>query len=149
MKNYPISIREQLLQAVLKTLTPIAKEMKATLFRSPTVAVERDQTPAIIVFPDEEQPEHQNSIVVRRLTIRIVALAREVDGNVAEVVADQLIVAAHRALMANSNLDGLCIKVREVGTEWDMEDADGAAVAIPARYEIEYRTHLNDLTQKA
>ena len=149
MNNYPISIREQLLQAVVATLTPVAKEMRATLFRSPAVAIQRGQTPALVVVPEEESISIQNNIAIRTLTIRVVALAREVDGNVGEIVADRLIVAAHSALMANNNLGGRCLKLRELGTEWDMEDADATAVAIPARYTIEYRTPLNDLTMKA
>jgi hypothetical protein len=149
MSNSPTSIREQLLQAVVTTLMPIAREMRATLLRSPVVPTLRDQTPAVLVFPEEERVDAQNSIAIRHLTVRIVALAREVDRNVGEVVADQLTVAVHAALMANNNLGGRCLKIRELGSEWDMEDADATAVAIPARYQIEYRTRLNDLTVKA
>jgi hypothetical protein len=149
MKPYPISIREKIMQALITTLSPVAKDMGAKIFRSPVFAILREQTPAIVVFPVEEVTGAQNTQTLRKLTVRIVALAREVDGNNGEVVADQLIVAIHAALMASNNLDGLCIKIREAGTEWDIEDADARAVAIPARYEIEYRTHINDLTLKA
>lgn len=148
MKPYPNSIREQLLQALILKLVPLAKDMGARIFRSPVVAVLREQTPAILVFPVEETTAAQNTQALRKLTVRIVALAREVDGNNGEIVADQLIVAIHAALMASNNLGGLCIKIREIGTEWDIEDADARAVAIPAKYEIDYRTHINDLTLK-
>ncbi len=149
MKPYSVSIREQILQAVIATLSPVAKGMGVTIFRSPVVALLRDQMPAIVVFPENEVTDGQNTLAKRQLTIRVVAMAREVDGNNAELVADQLMVASHAALMANNNLGGLCIKIRETGTEWDIEDADARAVAIPAKYDIEYRTQLNDLTAKA
>lgn len=149
MNTFPNSIREQLLQAVITTLAPIATAMGATLFRSPVNAILRENTPAIVVFPEEEKVASQNTVTTRTLTIRVVALAREVGANEGEIVADQLITACHAALMADNNLGGLCLKIRELGTEWDTEDADARAVAIPARYTIEYRTHVNDLTLKA
>ena len=149
MKTYPISIREQILQNLIHTLTPVATDMGATLFRSPVVALVRDQTPAIVVFPEEETTDAQNTLSKRRLTVRVVALARAATGNDAEIVADQLMVAVHAALMGNFNLGGLCQKITELGTEWDVEDADARAVAIPAKYAIDYRTGVNDLTLKA
>lgn len=148
MNTFPISIREKILQAVIAVLAPVAKTMDATLFRSPVIVILRDQTPAIVVFPEEDKSDADNTVAKRILTIRVVALAREVGANDGEVVADQLITACHAALMAGGNLGGLCLKIRELGTEWDIEDADARAVAIPAKYAIEYRTKVNDLTLK-
>ena len=62
-------------------------------------------------------------------------------------VADQALVAAHAAMLADPNLGGLAIAVREIDCEWESDDADAGAVALPARYEIRYRTHAIDLTQ--
>ena len=146
MNTFPISIREKILQAVITVLVPVAKTMDATLFRSPVIAILRDQTPAIVVFPEEETAVVQNAVTTRTLIIRVVALAREVAGNDGEVVADQLSTACHAALMAANNLGGLCLKIKELGTEWEIEDADARAVAIPTKYAIEYRTNVHDLT---
>ena len=147
---FPISIREQLLQAILELFKPVAKSFGATLFRSPVIAIKRDMTPAIIVFPEEEEVDlPKNMLVERHLRIRVVTLARDVGENVAEVVADQLITTCHAALMANRNLGGLCQGLKELGCEWDVEDADATAAAIPARYEIYYRTATTDLTKAA
>ena len=41
----------------------------------------------------------------------------------------------------------LVLAVREIDCEWDVDDADAGAVALPARFEIRYRTHAIDLTQ--
>jgi len=144
------SIREQLLQNLLNTLRPVAETCGATLHRSPTVAIERKQTPALIVLPEEEVIGENLTLVVRRLlTVKVIALTREVGENAAEVVADQLIVASHKAVMANRNLGGLCQGTKELGTEWDNEDADATAASITVRYQLEYRTKADDLTQKA
>ena len=56
-------------------------------------------------------------------------------------------MAAHAALLTAPNLDGLAIAVREIDCEWEVDDADAGAVALPARYEIRYRTQAQDLTQ--
>lgn len=150
MNNLPISIREQLLQAVLIKLQPIAAANGVGLFRSPAVALQRKELPALVVFPEEETIDaNKNVAVERHLTIRVVALAREIDTSVGEVIADQLITAAHSALMAHRNLDGLCQAIKELGTNWDIEDADATAVELQARYRIEYRTLVGDLTTKA
>ena len=81
--------------------------------------------------------------MTRQLVIRLVALAR---GDDAETVADALLVAAHAALFADTNLGGLCLGIRELDCEWEIEDADMTAAAIPARYEIGYRTRFDDLS---
>jgi hypothetical protein len=147
---YPNSIREQLLQNLLHTLRPVADAFQANLYRSPTVAIERKQCPALIVSPEEETVSPPKGMLVERvLKVRVVALTREVGENVAEAVADQLIVASHAALMANRNLNGLCQGIKELGTDWDIEDADATVASMTARYQIEYRTAGNDLTKKA
>jgi hypothetical protein len=83
-------------------------------------------------------------LVDRLLVVRVAVVARGAD---AFEVADQLLGAAHAALLADPNLGGLCIAVREIDAEWEAEDADAGAVLLPARYEIRYRTHAIDLTQ--
>jgi len=146
----PQSIREQLLQNLLNTLRPVADACGATLHRSPTVAIERKRTPALVVLPEEEVVGTKSNILVpRELTVRVVALTREVGENSAELLADQLVVASHKAVMANGNLNGLCQGIKELGTEWEIEDADATATSITVRYQIGYRTKVGDLTQKA
>lgn len=73
----------------------------------------------------------------------LVVLSR---GEAAFDQADQLLVAAHAALLADPNLGGLALGISEVDCDWEAEDADAGAVALPARYEIRYRTYARDLT---
>ena len=141
------SIREQILLAALEVLRPAVEGLGATLHRSPTVAVTREQCPALVVFPESEAiTERANDRVTRELTVRVVALARAVLPDTPETQADALLTAAHAALMANGNLGGLALGIREQETEWEVEDADAVAVAIPARYRITYRTFAADLS---
>lgn len=143
------SIREQILLAAMEVLRPAVESLGATLHRSPSVAVTREQCPALVVFPESEAiTERANDRVTRELTLRVVALARAVPPIDPETQADALLTAAHAALMADGNLGGLALGIREQDCEWEVEDADAVAAAIPARYRITYRTLANDLSQQ-
>src|SRR5512136_1193528 len=114
------SIREQILLAALEVLRLAVEGFGATLHRSPTVAVTREQCPALVVFPESEAiTERANDRVTRELTVRIVALARAVPPLTPETEADGLVTAAHAALMADGTFGGLALGIREQETEWE------------------------------
>ena len=137
------SVRERLVRAIVARIGPAIAP--TPLHRQPTVPLPREASPAILLFIEGDQVLAQaNDRCERALTLRLVALAREGD---AFDVADALIVAAHGALMAEPSLGGLALGVREIDCEWEFDDADAGAAALPARYEIRYRTHAIDLTQ--
>ena len=141
------SVREQLIQSVAQILTPVAALQGAQVLRSPTSGVTREQSPAILVFPESDAASPRiNDRVERQLVLRLVAIAREKDGMAPEQIADALLVASHAAVFANANLNGLCLGVKELDCEWDVEDADALATAIPARYQFTYRTFVHDIS---
>jgi hypothetical protein len=149
----PNSIREQILQAVAGLLLPVAQSLGATFHRSPTTGITREQSPALLIFPESEAlTQRANDRVERQLVVRLVALARETSGEAPETIADRLLVAAHAALLGavnnNANLGGLCLGIKELDCEWDVEDADATAAAIPARYQITYRTLAHDIARQ-
>jgi hypothetical protein len=145
------SIREQILLAVMAAVRPAALALGASVHRSPAVALTREQCPALVVFPESEAiTERANDRVTRELTLRMVALARAVAPASPEAEADLLLSAAHAALMGsaslgNPHLGGLLLGIREQDMEWEVEDADALAVALPARYRLTYRTLAHDL----
>lgn len=144
----PNSIREQILQAVTGLLAPVAAANGAQVRRSPPTGITREQSPALLVFPESDAiTQRSNDRVERLLVMRVVALARETGGEAPEVIADRLLVAAHTAFLADVNLGGLCLGIRELDCEWDVEDADATAAVIPGRYQITYRTLVSDITQ--
>ena len=90
------SIRERILLAVMAAARPAAEGLGATLHRSPTVAISREQCPALAVFPESETiTERANDRVTRELTLRVVALARAVPPASPETDADRLLTAVH------------------------------------------------------
>jgi len=144
--SFQLSIRERALQRMLELLAPVATAQSATLHRSPTVALSREQCPALVLFPETEViVEKANDRLVRELTIKLVALARAVPPQAPETLADQLITQAHKALFADPNLGGLILDLKETSCEWDIEDADAIAAAIPMTYRLIYRTQVHDL----
>ncbi len=145
----PTSIRERLLQEIVSRLTPLAHAEGAQIKRSPTAAINRDASPALLLFPEAESiAQRANDRIERHLIVRLVAVARETEAETAEAIADRLQVAAHAALFIDANFGGLCLGLQELDCDWDIEDADATAAAIPARYQISYRTLVHDLTVK-
>lgn len=144
------SIRERILQAIVGVLTPVATNQAATVWRTPSVAITRDQCPALVVFPESESlGDRANDRVTRELTVRITALARSVPPVIPETQADALLCAAHSVLMLDVNLGGLALGIREVESEWEVDDADGVAASTSARYQITYRTLIADIAIQA
>jgi len=144
-----ISLREQILQAILALLEPVAVANGASLHRSPTVALTREQSPALVLYPESDViTQRANDRVSRELTIRLVAMARAIPPNSPETLADQLLTQAHRALFTDSQLGELVLGIHEEACEWDVEDADAIAAAIPASYRLIYRTMAHDLAIK-
>ena len=143
----PTSIRERLLQEIINRLSPLAHAEGAQIKRSPTTAISRDASPALLLFPEAESiAQRANDRIERHLIVRLVAMARETSGEAAEVIADRLQVAAHAAMFADVNFGGLCIGLQQLDCEWDIEDADATAASIPTRYQVTYRTLVHDLT---
>lgn len=141
------SIREQILLAAFAAVRGPALALGATAHRSPTVAISREQSPALVMFAESESiSERANDRVTRVLIVRLVALARAIPPIAPETEADRLLVAAHAALMADVNLGGLALGIQEQDCDWEVEDADAIAAAIPARYAITYRTLASDLS---
>ena len=137
------SVRERLLRAIVTRLS--AAIAPIPVLRQPTAPLTREASPALLLWAEGDQiTARANHLVDRLLVVRLAVVARGAD---ALDLADQLLVAAHAALLADPNLGGLAIAVREIDAEWEAEDADAGAVLLPARYEIRYRTHAIDLTQ--
>ncbi len=147
------SIRERIVLAVMAKLLPVATAHGASLHRQPAIAITREQCPALVVFPELDAiTERANDRVVRELTLRVVALSRTVVSNATpdapETLADALIASAHVALFSDVNFNDLALGIKALDTDWEVEDADATAAAIPARYCITYRTFIHDITLK-
>lgn len=137
------SVRERILREIVARLTTAISPM--AVHRQSALPVTRESSPALLLFVEGDAiTAHANHLADRTLSVRLVVVAR---GSDAFDVVDAAMVAAHAALLADPNLGGLAIAIREVDCEWEIDDADAGAVALPARYDIRYRTHATDLTR--
>ena len=139
-----ISRRELLIRAVMgccqAAATPVA------VLRQPTTAIARDQTPALVLAIVSDAPvKRSNDRMERELVVRLTSYVRDPTDGFA--VADDLLCKAHLALLVDPTLGGLALSLTEMEADYQAEDADVEAIAIPAIYRITYRTLVSDISQ--
>ena len=141
----PQSRREQIVREILARIATAVSPI--VVLRQPTTAIPREKTPALVVTVESDTPvKRANDRMERDLIVSVTGFARDpVDGY---AVADDLVCRAHAALMADPALGDLALGIAEMEADWQVEDADMEAVAIPATYRITYRTFASDLTSK-
>lgn len=139
-----ISRRELLIRAVMGCCQAAATP--AAVLRQPTTAIARDQTPALVLAIMSDAPvKRSNDRMERELVVRLTSYVRDpIDGY---AVADELLCKAHLALLADTTLGGLALSLAEMEADYQAEDADVEAIAIPAIYRITYRTLVSDISQ--
>lgn len=140
----PLSRREQIVREVLfrcqSAIAPTA------VVRQATVALARDQTPVLLVSIVSDTPvKRSNDRMERELVVRLTSYARDPTDGYA--VADDLLCRSHVALLADTTLGGLALSLAEMEADYQVEDADVEAIAIPAIYRITYRTLVSDISQ--
>ena len=139
-----ISRRELLIRAVMGCCQ--AAVTPATVLRQPTTAIARDQTPALVLAIVSDAPvKRSNDRMERELVFRLTSYARDPTDGYA--VADDLLCKTHLALLADTTLGGLVLSLTEMEADYQAEDADVEAIAIPAIYRITYRTLVSDISQ--
>lgn len=134
------SIREQIILKIMEVLvdTPAGQNV----YRSLTIPIKKNASPAIIVLSEKEsQSPEMGSISTRTLSVAINVIAR---GEIADSQSDAALVDVHKKIMADTRLGGLALYIEEMGTDWDIEDADSDAVVATINYDIVYRTALKD-----
>ena len=139
-----ISRRELLIRAVIGCCQ--AAVTPATVLRQPTTAIARDQTPALVLAIVSDAPvKRSNDRMERELVVRLTSYVRDPTDGYA--VADDLLCKTHLALLADTTLGGLALSLTEMEADYQAEDADVEAIAIPAIYRITYRTLVSDISQ--
>lgn len=138
------SIRERIVREVVSRIAMAVSTV--AVLRQPVIAIPRERTPAVVVTVESDVPaKRANDRMERELVLRITALARDPTDGYA--VADDLVCRAHAALLADPTLAGLSLGIAEMDADWQAEDADIDAIAIPATYRITYRTLVSDIAQ--
>jgi hypothetical protein len=137
------SLREQIVAAIAATLT--GTPAGSNVFRSRSIPILRNLSPAIVVTPaDEEVTQTLGAKVNRKFDVRVEVIAR---GTIPDSAADATCVSAHAKLMLDKRLGGLCIGIQERSTNWDIQDADLDAVSVVTTYTVLYQTNVLNIDQ--
>ena len=133
----PQSRREQIVREVMARCQ--AAIAPVIVLRQPVTAIPREQAPALVVsIASDATVKRSTDRMERELVLRIIGHARDPTDGYA--VADDLLCRAHSALLLDATLGGLALNVAEMDADYQAEDADVEAIAIPAYYRITYRS---------
>jgi hypothetical protein len=139
-----ISQRERIIRDLVERCRGVVAPVP--VLRQPTLAISRDQSPALILNVLSDTPvRRSNDRLEREVVVQLTAYARDpADGH---AIADELICRAHQVLLADPTLGALAMGIDEMDADYQAEDADADAIAIQATYRITYRTLVSDISQ--
>jgi len=135
--------REQILAAIATALTPTAG-LNGRVYRSRVTAVQRAESPAIVVEPISDTPTQNTSLPTLdwRMRVRVSVIVR---GDVPDQLADPVIESMHSKMVADLTLGGLAIDVQPDEVSFNLVDADQPAGVIFNDYIVQYRTSVASL----
>ena len=148
MPTTSLSLREQIIQATINAVTPVAETYGAFVFRSPAIAIQKGQLPAVIVTQDKMEVTKQNQALQRDMTVRVTAIAQRADDTTSDELVDRLSTAITKGLAQSNNLGGLCQQFHETEIEYATDEADIAIVELPVCFLASFRTRHDDPTMK-
>ena len=135
--------REQILAAIATALASTAG-VSGRVYRSRVAALQRAESPAIVVEPISDTPTQNTSLPTLdwRMRVRVSVITR---GDVPDQLADPVIESMHSKMVADLTLGGLAIDVQPDEVSFNLVDADQPAGVIFNDYIIQYRTTVASL----
>ncbi len=135
--------RELILQAIKTALTGSAT-LGATVYRSRVTAMQRAESPAIVIEPISDTPTQNTSLPTLdwRMRVRVTVIVR---GDTPDQLADPIIESMHAKMVTDLTLGGYAIDVQPDEVTYNMLDADQPAGVIFNDYIIQYRTTVASL----
>jgi hypothetical protein len=135
--------REQILTAITTALAGTAG-VNGRVYRSRVTAVQRAESPAIVVEPISDTPTQNTSLPTLdwRMRVRVSVIVR---GDVPDQLADPVIESMHANMVADLTLGGYAIDVQPDEVSFNLVDADQPAGVIFNDYIVQYRTSVASL----
>ena len=135
--------REQILTAITTALATTVG-VNGRVYRSRVTAVQRAESPAIVVEPISDTPTQNTSLPTLdwRMRVRVSVIVR---GDVPDQVADPVIESMHAKMVADLTLGGYAIDVQPDEVSFNLYDADQPAGVIFNDYIVQYRTTVASL----
>lgn len=136
--------RERILRAITTALTPTAG-VNGRVYRSRVTAVQRAESPAIVVEPISDTPTQNTSLPTLdwRMRVRVSVIVR---GEVPDQIADAVIEDMHARMVRDLTVGGYAIDVQPDEVSFNLVDADQPAGVIFNDYIVQYRTSVASLS---
>lgn len=145
-----ITRNEQILEHLTGTapgggILGAADGVDSRVYRDRAEAFAQEELPALVVFPDLDDPTTEFSTCKTRweMTLHILVL---INGSPVSRLADPTRASVHQLLMAEKTLGGLAMTVRPGQARWEPYKGNGAPGVLDLIYQIEYLTDQDDLT---
>lgn len=134
--------RETIMQAIATRLAATAGV--TGVHRSREEALQRNESPAVVIAWENEQPNEQQHLSVdKRLSVLVQVYAR---GLIPDQIADPVMQSAYALLFADPSLGGLVVDTSDEGTELELDEADQTACWMKLRALVWYRHSRADLS---
>jgi len=132
------------LRAITTALTPTAG-VNGRVYRSRVTAVQRAESPAIVVEPISDTPTQNTSLPTLdwRMRVRVSVIVR---GDVPDQIADAVIEDMHARMVRDLTVGGYAIDVQPDEVSFTLVDADQPAGVIFNDYIVQYRTSVASLS---
>jgi hypothetical protein len=137
------SKRELIVRAIMDALAPIPG-VGGRVFRSQADPNPREIAPYIAVQWTVEQSNPDTvQLLGRTVTVEVSAYTR---GDVPDSLADDIIVSAHKLIMADPSLGGLAIDTTLEDASAEIVAADFPAAKVTHNYSVKFRHSYGDMT---
>jgi hypothetical protein len=145
------SIREQILNRIhTVTLPGISQVPTGRIYRSRSQALSRNEAPAIIVSPGNDDPFNAPRTIGASLgkldNTLAVLIEVYVRGDIPDQLADPIGVQIHSRMMADRTMGGLAKNVQPDGWRPQYEQADLTAGWFGFQFLVKYRTQDDDIS---
>jgi len=152
------SVRERIVEAAMTALEQSASPNPAVVHRYRTRPIERDQLPAIVLYPTVPPGRGQSELVQRldhddglerTLNLRAECRAEVAEGEIADAVVDPLYLWVVTALRADPTLGGLAVDLQERAVSYDAAESGRIFAACAVDFEVTYYTAEDDPAEEA
>jgi hypothetical protein len=144
------SIREQILNRIATATLPGITGVSSRIYRSRSQALSRNEAPAIIISPGNDDPRGAQNTIGASLgkldNVLAVLIEVYVRGDIPDQLADPIGVQIHQRMMADRTMGGLAKDVQPDGWRPQYEQADLTAGWFGFQFLVKYRTRDDDIS---
>jgi hypothetical protein len=149
-----ISIREQIMTAIVATLGHAGAPAGLTVHRERTRPIETDSLPAVMLYAEDDIPKplaaqnYRAPLTERQLGVVLECRAQASLNTSEDVALDPVTVWATQRMFADVSFGGLANEVEEGRSVWQSREGDVPVASCAIHFTVKYRTSRLDPTTK-